>query len=618
MYFLDGGFLQLDLLTALVRKHLTYLDAEYVFATSVEEGGVVRCAPRVLLEHVLLFNYLNGSGLPWKYVRHFSTYNDRRQFELFTFINDKYGTDFCSIQSMTVFKPHRRQAFEASVARLPANRLVLRARRFLNWLRDTGRELLCERGLTITFSGVDGAGKSTILHSVKELLAHKYRRKVVVLRHRPGLLPILSAWRYGKAKAEQRAASRLPRQGDNGSVPASLLRFLYYFMDYFIGQWYVWLRYTARGYVVLYDRYYFDFIADERRSNLNLGPLGFFAALALLDSSFEPELNFFLYADAAIIHRRKQELPLEAIEALSRRYRSLFERAGPPPQGPVRQHRKPAHRRYPPHHFRTLCGRGNHIQPRPTSKQTPLAMIKSLLTRLLRRKNPAFRFDEHVRDSFIRTILFGNTVAWIRSWKLLLRGYFPRWLFLGRGVRLRNLGNIELSPWIRLEDGVHIDALGRGSIQLGRHVRIGAYSRLIISTTLDNLGAYIRIGNNVGIGEFAYLGGAGGLEIGDDCIIGQYFSCHPENHNFDNPKKLIRLQGVTRKGIRIGKNCWIGSKVTILDGVTIGDNCVIAAGAVVTKSMPAGSVIGGVPAKVLRPVKKQRPVEYDYGYANFE
>ncbi len=245
-------------------------------------------------------------------------------------------------------------------------------------------------------------------------------------------------------------------------------------------------------------------------------------------------------------------------------------------------------------------------------------MIKSLLTRLLRRKNPAFRFDEHVRDSFIRTILFGNTMAWFRSWKLLLRGYFPRWLFLGRGVRLRNLGNIELSPWIRLEDGVHIDALGRGSIQLGRHVRIGAYSRLIISTTLDNLGAYIRIGNNVGIGEFAYLGGAGGLEIGDDCIIGQYFSCHPENHNFDNPKKLIRLQGVTRKGIRIGKNCWIGSKVTILDGVTIGDNCVIAAGAVVTKSMPAGSVIGGVPAKVLRPVKKQRPVEYDYGYANFE
>jgi acetyltransferase-like isoleucine patch superfamily enzyme len=120
------------------------------------------------------------------------------------------------------------------------------------------------------------------------------------------------------------------------------------------------------------------------------------------------------------------------------------------------------------------------------------------------------------------------------------------------------------------------------------------------STTLYDLGSHITIGNNVGIGEFAYLGGAGGLDIGDDCIVGQYFSCHPENHVFSDTSMPIRLQGITRKGIRIGKNCWIGAKVTILDGVTIGDNCVIAAGAVVTRQMPADSVIGGVPARVLK------------------
>jgi acetyltransferase-like isoleucine patch superfamily enzyme len=114
------------------------------------------------------------------------------------------------------------------------------------------------------------------------------------------------------------------------------------------------------------------------------------------------------------------------------------------------------------------------------------------------------------------------------------------------------------------------------------------------------VGSHIAIGNNVGIGEFAYLGGAGGLDIGDDCIVGQYFSCHPENHCFNDPTQLIRLQGTTRQGIRIGRNCWIGSKVTILDGVTIGENCVIAAGAVVTKNMPPNSVIGGVPARVIK------------------
>jgi acetyltransferase-like isoleucine patch superfamily enzyme len=133
-------------------------------------------------------------------------------------------------------------------------------------------------------------------------------------------------------------------------------------------------------------------------------------------------------------------------------------------------------------------------------------------------------------------------------------------------------------------------------------VGIGAYSRIIISTSFNNMGKYIVIGNNVGMGEFAYLGGGGGLKIGDDCIIGQYLSCHPENHIYTDALKPIREQGVTRKGIEIGKNCWIGSKVTITDGVIIGDNCIIAAGAVVTKSMPPNSLIGGVPAKVIRAV----------------
>ena len=82
--------------------------------------------------------------------------------------------------------------------------------------------------------------------------------------------------------------------------------------------------------------------------------------------------------------------------------------------------------------------------------------------------------------------------------------------------------------------------------------------------------------------------------------MGQYFSCHPENHNHADLATEIRLQGVVRKGIKIGANCWIGSKVTILDNVEIGAGSIIAAGAVVNKSFPANSIIGGVPAKLLK------------------
>ena len=60
------------------------------------------------------------------------------------------------------------------------------------------------------------------------------------------------------------------------------------------------------------------------------------------------------------------------------------------------------------------------------------------------------------------------------------------------------------------------------------------------------------------------------------------------------------MQGASRKGIKIGKDCWIGSGVKILDGVTIGDGCIIAAGAVVNKDIPEYSIAGGIPARVIK------------------
>ncbi len=233
-------------------------------------------------------------------------------------------------------------------------------------------------------------------------------------------------------------------------------------------------------------------------------------------------------------------------------------------------------------------------------------MLKELLQRLVRRKNPHFRWDESITTGQILSLAWSKGLAWLRAWRLLLHGRVPRMLFLGRGVRFFNLANIRFGRWVQLEDHVFVSALSRQPVTFGDNVRIGAFSRIVAATSFDNVGGYIRIGNNVGIGEFAYLGGGGGLEIGDDCIIGQYLSCHPENHNYGDRDRLIRLQGVTRKGIRIGRNCWIGAKVTILDGVTVGDNCVVAAGAVVTRSMPPNSVIGGVPARVLKRIEPQQ------------
>jgi acetyltransferase-like isoleucine patch superfamily enzyme len=232
--------------------------------------------------------------------------------------------------------------------------------------------------------------------------------------------------------------------------------------------------------------------------------------------------------------------------------------------------------------------------------------MKSLLTTIIRRRNPAFTFDPCLNSFSLLQFASVQALALTRGLKVLLWFKLPSSLLLGRNVHFFNLPCISWGKYLRLGDHVFVSALGKNGVHFGDNVSIGANSRIVLSTSFNQLGNFIKIGNNVGIGEFSYLGGAGGLEIGDDCIIGQYLSCHPENHNYSDPAKLYRFQGVSRKGIKIGANCWVGSKVTLLDGVVIGENCVIAAGSVITKSMPANSVIGGVPAKIIKTIGAPR------------
>lgn len=226
--------------------------------------------------------------------------------------------------------------------------------------------------------------------------------------------------------------------------------------------------------------------------------------------------------------------------------------------------------------------------------------MKALVQKIIQLRNPNFQFDEHLNSFALLQFIWIQMSCLIRGLRVIFLFKKPKGIMLGKQVRFFNSPKIQWGKFLRLGNSVYVSALGRKGVVFGNNVSIGAYSRIVVSTSLNEIGEFIIFGNNVGIGEFAYLGGAGGLTIGDDCIVGQYLSCHPENHNCDNIHLAIRHQGVSRKGITIGANCWIGSKVTILDGVTIGSGCVIAAGSVVTKSFPENSIIGGVPAKLLK------------------
>lgn len=115
---------------------------------------------------------------------------------------------------------------------------------------------------------------------------------------------------------------------------------------------------------------------------------------------------------------------------------------------------------------------------------------------------------------------------------------------------------------------------------------------------------FLKIGCNCAFGAYNHITCANRVVIGDNCLTGKFVTITDNSHGQTDYGSLCMppsKRPVTSKGpVIIGKNVWIGDKATILPGVTIGDGVVVAANAVVTKDVPAYSVVGGNPARILK------------------
>ncbi|KIR03616.1 Maltose O-acetyltransferase [Lachnospiraceae bacterium TWA4] len=121
---------------------------------------------------------------------------------------------------------------------------------------------------------------------------------------------------------------------------------------------------------------------------------------------------------------------------------------------------------------------------------------------------------------------------------------------------------------------------------------------------------YTDCGKNITFGKNVFLNAGckfqdqGGIFIDDGALIGHNVVLATLNHN-PIPEKRGNM---IPKPIHIGKNVWIGANATICQGVTIGDHAIVAAGAVVTKDVEAGTVVGGVPARYIKHIKKKKEI----------
>ena len=217
-------------------------------------------------------------------------------------------------------------------------------------------------------------------------------------------------------------------------------------------------------------------------------------------------------------------------------------------------------------------------------------------------KGDDYRPDPRIPKAAIFSLAFRRLIWAVRGILMGLSSPFhPRdFVFVGPAVEIRNSSLVRIGGGSTLARGVLIDGLSEGGVNIGRNVSIGPYSQIEATGIITCLGKGFTIGDNSGMGAFSFVGAAGGVRIGNDVIMGQRVSFHSEDHRFEEINIPIHMQGVTRKGIEIGDDCWIGAGVTFLDGTHVESGCVIGAGAVVKGFIPQDSVAVGVPVRVIR------------------
>jgi acetyltransferase-like isoleucine patch superfamily enzyme len=201
-------------------------------------------------------------------------------------------------------------------------------------------------------------------------------------------------------------------------------------------------------------------------------------------------------------------------------------------------------------------------------------------------------------------------VGWVPTvLGIALRGVFYRLILkmdglaaIESGVRLRFPNLIRLGHGAYLDQGTYLHACPAG-IQIGEKTIVmhGAILHVYNFRNLPHAG--IKIGRDSLIGEYSVVRGQGGVTIGDRVYTSPFTQIIAVNHVFDDPQRPFVEQGITAQGIVIEDDVWLGAGAVITDGVRVGRGAVVAAGAVVTKDVLPHTVVGGVPAKLIKTIE---------------
>jgi acetyltransferase-like isoleucine patch superfamily enzyme len=169
---------------------------------------------------------------------------------------------------------------------------------------------------------------------------------------------------------------------------------------------------------------------------------------------------------------------------------------------------------------------------------------------------------------------------------LIIRSIYPKGVIIEGDYKRIKIGENTI-----IEPGVVLSTQYKGKIIIGANCEIRR------GTIISTHGGDIKVGDNCSFNPYCVVYGTGGLNIGHHVRIATHTSIIPSNHKYKDRNELIINQGLTKIGIMIRNDIWIGAGVIILDGTEINDGVVVAAGAVVKGNIKKNIIVGGIPAK---------------------
>lgn len=309
-----SDIIELDFFFAMSAKGILMMTADEILKNRQFNGHVYHVC---LVDEVLdkcLCNGIFGVPYPEKYMNRYQLLNEQEHNELNKKLQKVFG---CEISN---FEMHQHQSGKKlrKAAMVQGCRNHHALRQIFFWFRHVGHlalNFMKSKGLFISFTGADGSGKTTAIKILKSCYESVFRGAVIIHHFRPDSLPRIAELfnRMGLKKTVDEQYSK-PHRGKTSGFAGSLVRLIYYILDYQIGYLIKIRPQLFRRRIVIYDRYYSDIVADSHRSNIGL-PYKIIDKIGVL--VFQPKFGVLLIADPKMIITRKQELTEIEIEEIN-------------------------------------------------------------------------------------------------------------------------------------------------------------------------------------------------------------------------------------------------------------------------------------------------------------